>query len=69
MSDLFDAFSSLLHTEQSQGSALTMLRFIGGQPTATIEDIPDELLDRLCAFSESTALKALRLTSKALNAS
>ncbi|KAF7195144.1 hypothetical protein HII31_03612 [Pseudocercospora fuligena] len=46
-----------------------MVRSIEGRPTATIEDIPNELLDRVCAFSETAALKSLRLTSKTCNAS
>ncbi|KXS95489.1 hypothetical protein AC578_8804 [Pseudocercospora eumusae] len=41
-----------------------MVRSTNGDPTATIEDIPQELIGRFCTFADVPTLKSLRLTSK-----
>ncbi|KXT18379.1 hypothetical protein AC579_8167 [Pseudocercospora musae] len=41
-----------------------MVRSTSGDPAATIEDLPQELIDRFCMFADVPTLKSLRLTSK-----
>ncbi|KAF7193669.1 hypothetical protein HII31_05015 [Pseudocercospora fuligena] len=41
-----------------------MVRSTDGDPTATIEDIPQELIDRFCMFADVPTLKSLRPTNK-----